>query len=279
MLPDDLAIASVELTVVDLDRSAAFYAGVLGLTVHATAPGRAGLGGPDRVILELVEERRARPLPERAPGLFHVALRVPDRPALARVLRSLARHRVPTGASDHGVSEALYLDDPDGNGLEVYSDRPRDRWPRAQGTLAMGTWPLDVADLAAEAADGPVDLPAGTAVGHLHLKVGDLDAARRFWADAVGFAVMAEMPGALFVAAGGYHHHLGLNTWRSRGRPVPDGPTAGLRRFTVTSADPQLAPGLRARLDRAGIAWRDTDGGLEIADPWGNTLAVAARAS
>jgi catechol 2,3-dioxygenase len=277
MLPDDLAIESVELTVADLERSVAFYGRVLGLTTHARAAGRAELGGPDRAFLALVEDRDATPLPERAPGLFHVAIRVPDRPALARVLRTLVRHRVPAGASDHGVSEALYLDDPDGNGLEIHRDRPRAEWPRAaDGGLAMGTWPLDVADLAAQAADGPIDLPAGTDIGHVHLKVGDLAAARAFWVDAVGLDLVVELPGALFTSAGGYHHHLGLNTWRSKGQPVPPRPTAGLRRFTVTSADPGLVSGLSHRLEAADIAVTRTEAGLEASDPWGNRVVARA---
>jgi catechol 2,3-dioxygenase len=140
----------------------------------------------------------------------------------------------------------------------------------------MGTWPLDVADLAAQAADGPIDLPAGTDIGHVHLKVGELPAAKAFWVDAVGLAPVVEVPGALFTSAGGYHHHLGLNIWRSRGQPVPAVPTTGLRRFTVTSADPGLVSGLSHRLEAADIAVTRTEAGLEASDPWGNRVVARA---
>jgi catechol 2,3-dioxygenase len=237
-LPPDAHIGEVCLTVSDLERSIAFYTDVLGCTEHERAPGRSALGARDgRVLIRLADDKHARPRLRRSSGLFHFAILVPDRAALGRSLRRLAERRWPlTGASDHLVSEALYLDDPDGLGIEIYRDRPRAEWTRDAGDVVMATDPLDLDDVAREpGAGGPWSgLDAGTIVGHVHLHVPDLDEAERLYCGEVGFATTSRRyPGALFVAAGDYHHHLGLNVWAGRGAPPPEPGTVGLDSFTI----------------------------------------------
>jgi catechol 2,3-dioxygenase len=239
-LPDDAHIGRVGLTVTDLVRSVAFYRDVLGFRA-STRDGRiahlGAAGGP--VLVELHETPNAIPKPRRSTGLYHFAILVPSRAALGRSLRRLTeRHWPLTGASDHLVSEALYLDDPDGLGIEIYRDRPRHEWPRRNGQLAMATDPLDVQGVhdepGAEAAWTGLD--AGTVIGHVHLHVPHLDAAEALYCGRIGFdPTVRGYPGALFVAAGGYHHHLGLNTWTGIGAPPPPEHAVGLRSFTIES--------------------------------------------
>ncbi|WP_155931814.1 VOC family protein [Methylopila sp. 73B] len=205
-LPDGLRLGVAELAVSDLGRSVAFYEDVVGLRTLDREARVATLGGTGgSAVLRLAETPGARPKPKDAPGLFHVAILLPERRDLAVVLARLARDRLRIGASDHLVSEALYLDDPDGNGLEIYRDRPKAEWPYRNGALRMATEPMAAQEVLAELSPG-VDLdaamPAGTVVGHVHLQVGDLAAARSFWIDAVGFALTTTYPGALFMSAG-----------------------------------------------------------------------------
>jgi catechol 2,3-dioxygenase len=240
-LPPDAQIGEVSLTVSDLERSMAFYTDVLGFTEYERAAGRSALGPRDgRVLVRLGEHRGARPRVQRSGGLFHFAILVSDRAALGRSLRRLAERQWPlTGASDHLVSEALYLDDPDGLGIEIYRDRPRTEWTRDAGEVVMATDPLDVDGVAREAgAERPWSgLDADTSVGHVHLQVPDLDDAERLYCDEVGFAAtLRRYPGALFVAAGDYHHHLGLNVWAGRGAPPPEPGTVGLDSFTIEAS-------------------------------------------
>jgi catechol 2,3-dioxygenase len=197
------------------------------------------------VLIELHERKGAIPKPRRTTGLYHFAILVPSRAALGRSLRRLAEMRWPiSGAADHLVSEALYLDDPDGLGIEIYRDRPRDTWRVVDGELAMATDPLDVQDVADEpGAEMPwTGLEAGTVMGHVHLHVPHLDTAETFYCGRIGFdPIVRRYPGALFVAAGGYHHHLGLNVWAGIGAPPPPENAVGLRSFTIESADVQPA--------------------------------------
>lgn len=240
-LPADAHIGQVSLTVRDLDRSLLFYREVLGFA-ESRRSGRvltlAAEGG--RTVLELHERTTAIPKPRRSAGLYHFAILVPSRAALGRSLRRLADNHWPiSGAADHLVSEALYLEDPDGLGIEIYRDRPRDTWRHsAVGELAMASDPLDLPSLYEEpGAESPwIGLDAGTVIGHVHLQTSHLDAAEAFYCGRVGFApVVRSYPGALFVAAGAYHHHLGLNTWAGIGAPPPPENAVGLRAFTIES--------------------------------------------
>jgi catechol 2,3-dioxygenase len=273
-LPATLRLGAVHLGVSDLDRSVAFYQDALGLRQQRREDPVAalGAGGDDLVVLH--EEPGARPAGRHA-GLYHFALLHPSRTELARAAQRLALTRTPIdGASDHGVSEAIYLPDPDGNGIELYADRPREQWPPVQGgeRVAMFTRALDLQGLLAGVAR---DEPArhsdpGLRMGHVHLHVGDLEAARAFYVDVVGFQVMTSMPSALFLAAGDYHHHLGANTWRGEGvGPAPAG-TVGLREWTIV-LDPESLAAVRGRIAAAGLG----DGDV-VEDPWGIRLRFVA---
>jgi catechol 2,3-dioxygenase len=240
-LPSDAHIGRVSLTVSDLDRSVSFYRDVLGFEGERREGRSSHLAPPGgRVLIELHELTTAVPKPRRSTGLYHFAILVPSRTALGRSLHRLAEQRWPlTGASDHLVSEALYLNDPDGLGIEIYRDRPRESWATVDGQVAMATEPLDLQALLEEAGDGASwsGLEAATVMGHVHLHVPHLDAAEAFYCGRVGFEpTQRSYPGALFVAAGGYHHHLGLNTWTGIGAPPPPEHAVGLRSFTVESA-------------------------------------------
>ena len=246
-------LLGARLRVASLARSRAFYAGVLGLEPHAGRPGELllRLPGATRPLLTLVETPGAPPAPAEAPGLFHLAFLVPDRPALARVLRRLAEAQVPlAGLSDHGVSEAIYLSDPDGNGLEIYVDRPRAEWPSKAGKLEMYTRHLDVPNLlATDPAAGAAGLPSGTRLGHVHLRVGSLAEAERFFTGTLGLDVTVRgYPGALFFAADGYHHHVGANTWGVR----PGATTAGAAGLDAVYVSAASATAPRTVLDPDG---------------------------
>ncbi|GLK78888.1 VOC family protein [Methylopila turkensis] len=274
-LPDALRLGVAELAVSDLGRSVAFYERVVGLRTLDREGRVATLGGAGgEGVIRLVETPGAAPKPRAAAGLFHIAILLPERRDLGLTLARLLREGVRRlGASDHLVSEALYLDDPDGNGLEIYRDRPEAEWPRENGALKMATEPMDrdgVLALLGAGADLDAPQPAGTRLGHVHLQVGDLAAARAFWIDAVGFALTTTYPGALFMSAGGYHHHLAANVWSSRGSgPAPEG-SAGLRSFEILLPDGGAVEEVAARLRAAGVATRERDG-LEASDPWGST--------
>ena len=277
-------IGAVRLTVHDLDRSRAFYEQALGLTAHSRPDGVLALGARGgRVLLELAGDGAARPLERRAPGLFHFAVLMPGRRELAEALIRLLRAGWPlSGASDHLVSEALYLDDPDGNGIEIYRDRPRPEWPREGGVLQMATLPLDLDDLVRELAGRPGALeeippfaPAGAVLGHVHLQVAELRDVEAFYAGVLGFEVTVRgYPGALFVSAGGYHHHIGLNTWHSAGSQ-PQAPGAvGLRSFDVVLPGAESLREVLARIDAAGLPREDRDGGAVVRDPSGNAVLL-----
>ena len=236
-LPADAHIGQVSLTVRDLQRSLPFYRDILGF--DEVAPGRLAPPG-GRVLIELHERTGAIAKPRRSSGLFHFAILVPSRAALGRSLRRLAEKHWPmSGAADHLVSEALYLSDPDGLGIEIYRDRPRDTWRVVDGEMAMATDPLDLQSLVEEPGAEAAwhGLEAATIMGHVHLHVPHLDTAEAFYCGRVGFdPIVRRYPGALFVSAGGYHHHLGLNTWSGIGAPPPPENAVGLRAFTIESA-------------------------------------------
>ncbi|HEV2754046.1 MAG TPA: VOC family protein [Solirubrobacteraceae bacterium] len=273
-LPAALRLGAVELTVGDLGRSVAFYEGSLGLQVHRREGVRAAMGAGGEDLLRLAEEPGARPAGRHA-GLFHLALLYPGRTELAGALARLVAARTPlSGAADHGVSEALYLADPDGNGLELYADRPREQWPApaAPGErVGMFTAPLDVRDLLQAAGDNaPPAAPPRLIMGHVHLHVGDIAQGLGFYRDVLGFELMQEFGGtAAFVSAGGYHHHLAFNVWRGQGvGPAPAG-TVGLREWTVVLETAQQVDAVRARATAAdAIVEDDPGGGLLARDPW-----------
>ena len=234
------------------------------------------LGAPGEPFLELHGDRSAPPLNRRATGLYHFAILMPTRADLARSLRRIAEARWPLdGASDHLVSEALYLSDPDGNGIEIYRDRPREHWRRREGRLEMATIPLDLDTLLVESGDASASVPPGTTIGHVHLQVADLDEAERFYSGALGLDVTVRgYPGALFVSAGGYHHHLGLNTWHSAGAPPPPPGSVGLRSFEVRLPDRAAFEHTFERVRAAGIEGETVDGGVLVRDPSGNGVLL-----
>ena len=275
-------MGTVRLTVSDLPRSRAFYEETLGLQATELDGGELAFGtGPGRALVELRGDRSAPPLDRRATGLFHLAILHPIRLGLAHALARVAETRWPLdGASDHLVSEALYLSDPDGNGIEIYRDRPRDEWRRVDGQLQMATLPLDLRSVASEldAAPGPqAHAPAETTIGHVHLQVAELDQVESFYAGVLGFDVMVRgYPGALFVAAGGYHHHLGLNTWQSAGSGAPVPGAVGLRSYEILLPDAAELERVTARLSDAGLPI-ETDsalGGSLVRDPSGNAVLL-----
>jgi catechol 2,3-dioxygenase len=244
-------LGAVHLTVTDLDRSVGFMQDAIGLRQHSREDGTAAMGaGADDVVV-LHENPAARP-PGRTAGLFHFALLFPSREELARSLQRVAATRTPiTGASDHGVSEAIYLNDPDDNGIELYVDRPVDAWPaprRSGERVGMFTEPLDLDDLMGTiAGQEPVrHAEEGLRLGHMHLHVSDLDAAMRWYADELGLEEMTRYPGAGFVAWDGYHHHLGINTWRGEGIPPAPDDAVGLHHW-VAYADDAPADGRMLR--------------------------------
>jgi catechol 2,3-dioxygenase len=270
--PAHTRLGPVRLQVADLERSLAWYGPVLGLRVVERGASGATLapqtGGP--VLIELFERAGAAPAGNRL-GLFHVALLLPDRAALGAFLRHLAALGVRAGAADHLVSEALYLSDPDGQGIEVYADRPRDQWRVAGRELQMDTLALDARDLVRAAGDRTWHgAPAGTVVGHVHLHVGDLAAAERFYHHGLGLDRMVwRYPGAVFLAAGGYHHHLGLNTWATGGR-AGDG-DARLLEWTFVLPSGADVAAATASLEAAGFS---VDGEGRAADPWGTVVRM-----
>lgn len=267
-------LGSVSLTVTDLARSAAFYTENVGLALLDQEGAEARLGSGDSVLLHLVENAAAKHRPGTT-GLYHFALLLPSRAALASALRRLVATRTRlSGASDHGVSEALYLSDPDKIGIEIYRDRPRSAWPQSGDGLAMVTEALDLEDLLAEGGQAE---EGGTTLGHVHLHVSQLSAAQKFYVDIFGFELMQRYGGqALFVAAGGYHHHIGLNIWQGVGAPPPLEPATGLRHFEIVLADAAEWAGLQERLDTAGVPWLAVGDRIHLRDPSGNGIVVVA---
>jgi catechol 2,3-dioxygenase len=290
-LPDGTYIGHVHLQVSDLGRALGFYEELLGFkraletahpprvaeTVALSATGAA----PYRLLL--TERRQAGPKPPRTTGLYHLAIRFPGRRALARVFARLVAHRyLLHGASDHKVSEAIYLSDPDGIGIELYADRPSKEWPREGDQVAMATDPLDVQALLAEA--GLDDEPwqgahPGTDIGHVHLHVSDLGRAEAFYHGILGLDVTQRgYPGALFLSAGGYHHHVGLNVWAGQGAPRPPENAVGMLSFALRIPGEAAWRALLARAEAAGLEYaaRDTEQGTSalLVDPDGNGVEV-----
>jgi catechol 2,3-dioxygenase len=273
---------ALRLKVADLGRVQRFYEDVIGLRMlDSDDVGRLGAAG--RTAVELMASPGARPRPPGTTGLFHLAIVVPGRAELAGALARITRAgwRL-TGASDHLVSEALYVNDPEGNGIEIYRDRPRSEWQYQNGEIRMSTLPLDVDRLLADLRDDGPDndaMPAGTRIGHVHLNVADLDEAQAFYSGVLGFDVTVRgYPGALFLSTGGYHHHIGVNTWAGLGAPAPPEGSRGLEWFELIVEDQRHLAGLEERLGRAEAEHDPVAGGILTRDPSGNGVLVRAAA-
>ena len=279
-IPAATRMGAVHLTVSSLARSLEFYRESIGLDVLGESADRATLGaGPTR-LLELVEVPGAQPAPGRT-GLFHFALLLPDRRSLARWVAHAVRTRVRlAGASDHFVSEAIYLSDPDRHGIEIYADRPRELW---EGEVAerMGTDPLDLDGLLGELDDPETAAfdgqPGDTAMGHVHLQVAQIPPSIDFYRDLLGFGLMAEYGGqAAFLSAGGYHHHVGANTWRSGGAGAPPPGAAALRHFEIVLPDTAARDRLAERIAASGVTVEEHSDGPLVRDPSSNALTLLA---
>lgn len=272
-------VGMVTLKVADLRRSLAFYGGLIGLAALEQGAGAATLGAGGRPILALEEIPGARAQPLRTTGLYHAAILFPDRRSLGVKIAQLAAAGLSIGQGDHLVSEAFYLSDPDGNGLELYRDRPRSEWEWDGNNVRMATDPVDVEGMFAEVGDmqqamAEVAAPAGTKLGHMHLRVADVPLAEKFYVDALGFDVTARWHGALFVSAGGYHHHIGLNSWESRGgAPAPEN-SAGLREFSLLLPSREEVEKVAERVTAAGYAAQDTGGSVLLRDPFENRIRL-----
>ncbi len=283
----NLRIRSVQLDVGELSRSIDFYERVLGLPLISRDEHQARLGlDPLHPALVLGDIATPTPLPPSTTGLFHVAWLHPSRAALAESVRRVAGARWPfEGASDHGVSEALYLSDPDGLGIEIYVDRPREQWQPGSGGrgVRMVTLPLDLDDLLAQYQDDPGSTVAPqTGIGHVHMKVSDVPRAASFYRDALGLEERAQLPAAAFLAAGGYHHHIGLNSWQSHGADGAPDTAPGLRRVELELSDTDALDALERTLAEAGTqpaVARDSSDELAVRDPDGQLLSFSYTGS
>jgi len=269
----DTTIGAVSLTIPDLERSIRFYQDVLGMPLLKQEGHAAHLGAGDRELLILAEEPGAQRPPNRSTGLYHIAIRVPSRLDLARALHWLAEANFPPqGFANHGVSEAIYLADPDGNGIEIYRDYPRRDWPYRHGQLQMVTDPLDVQGLLSELRDGvdspPPAMHPDTILGHIHLKVSDINKSQDFYCRVLGFDLVQRYgSSACFVSAGGYHHHIGMNTWESAGAPPSPEGTIGMRYFSVQLPDPQELERVLTNVRAAGLIAEKQGRGFLVRDP------------
>lgn len=277
----DTTLGYVRIAVSDMQRALDFYRNTLGFKVHQREATRARLGAGADDLLVLDELPNARHV-RRATGLYHFAIRVPSRVALAHSLKQLADTDTRLhGFADHLVSEAIYLADPDGNGIEIYRDRPRAEWRDERGDLKMGTEPLDVRGVLSELNGNGATwsgLERGTALGHMHLKVAHIADAEEFYCGILGFdLIMRYGPDALFVSAGGYHHHIGLNTWESAGAPPLPDDAVGLREFLVRVPNRAELDAISARVQNAGLSIQERGDEILVRDPSQNQIALAVR--
>lgn len=272
-----MRIGKVRLKVRDLDAVAGFYRDVLGLTVMAKDNREATLGNGRTLLVVLEADPALKPRDRRQAGLFHTAFLMPTRADLARWLGHAAEARVRLqGASDHIVSEAIYLADPEGNGIEVYADRPVSRWHGANGSIEMSTDPLDVQNLlAAGAGTRWTGFPEDGGIGHVHLQVGDTATADRFYRNVLGFDITVDYPGASFYGSGGYHHQLAGNIWNSRGAAHRPEDMAGLDEVEIIVRDPADIATVVARAETAGVATTKGAEGMILRDPWGTAVTLS----
>lgn len=269
-------IGAVGLIVRDLDRLTTYYRELLGLTVLEQTRQAAILGTGGVALLELSFRADALPDDPREAGLYHTAFLMPTRADLARWIVHASKSRVPiTGASDHDVSEAIYLDDPEGNGIEVYSDRPRERWRRDGEFIFQKTEALDIDAIVGEIDAGTAAYPSapeGLRVGHIHLRVGNVEKAEAFYCGVLGLNVTRRRTGASFISSDGYHHHVGVNTWHSTGASARNGKRAGLDWYALEVNDQSTLDGLKKRLCAASVTIAEIPGGFDAMDPWGIRL-------
>lgn len=280
-LPQETRLGAVRLQVADLGRSIAFYEDTLGMRTVARDASRADLAaqGDSPVLVRLEERAGAKPSGQGLLGLYHFAILLPDRPSLARFAQHLADRGLPAGASDHRVSEAFYLSDPDGLGIEVYADRPRESWQREGRQLMISTDPIDMRGLLASAKGTTwTGMPTGTVIGHVHLHVGDIAQGSAFFSEALGFDRMTwRYPGALFLGAGGYHHHLGTNIWAGPGARPPAEDDARLLEWTIEVPARTDVDGAAESLTRAGHDVQAAQAGdVVVTDPWGTVIRIRA---
>ncbi|MCG1004822.1 MULTISPECIES: VOC family protein [Halobacterium] len=272
-LPRETHIGRTALRVRDLDEMMGFYRDVVGLGILSQSDDATILGVADTPLLILEESEDALERHSSSAGLFHNAFRVPSREALGDALVRIREHWQLGGAADHDVSEALYLTDPEGNGIEIYRDYPRDEWPYSDdGTVHMGTYALDLEPIAA-AATGDPNLPDGTDVGHVHLEVSSLEEFRDFYVDLIGFEAQITVPAALFVSASGYHHHLGANTWSRRSKPASG---RGISWFEIVVPDTAVLTEIQARIEDSEYPVFETEDGISVIGP--DEIEVRLRA-
>jgi catechol 2,3-dioxygenase len=271
-------VGTVSLKVANLTRSLQFYTEIIGLRLFRQEGGTAQLGAGSRRILTLEEIPGAKPLARNTTGLYHAAILFPNRRALALKMAQIATLRYPFGQSDHLVSEAFYLSDPDENGLELYRDRPRSEWSWENGRVKMAIDPIDFqsffAGIQGSDVSSGVPAPDGTKLGHMHLRVADIPLAEAFYHGVLGFDITARMPNALFVSAGGYHHHLGMNTWESLGAKPPVEPSAGLREFSISLPNQAELERLVKQVKAAGVQVEEGAGESVILDPFQNRIRL-----
>src|SRR5215468_8444289 len=272
-----LHVGAVGLKVRDLARLTGYYGGVLGLAVLDRGKDSATLGAGDVPLLHLEHRPDAKPDDARSAGLYHTAFLMPTRSDLARWILHVARDKVPlTGASDHAVSEAFYLDDPEGNGVEVYCDRPAETWEWTGRDLKITTDPLDVESILQEVAPAATypGAPDGLRIGHVHLRVGDVARAEAFYRDAIGLDVTRRRQGATFMSSGRYHHHVAANVWHSAGAGRRNEQRAGLSWVSLEAADGSAFEAAKARLTQAGEKLAVTPTAIATVDPWGTRLRI-----
>ncbi|HEY2533475.1 MAG TPA: VOC family protein [Xanthobacteraceae bacterium] len=269
-------IGAVGMMVHDLDRLTAYYRDMLGLTVQERTRQGAILGVGGVPLLELIHRSDALADDPREAGLYHTAFLMPTRADLARWILHAAKTRVPiSGASDHDVSEAIYLDDPEGNGVEVYSDRPREKWLRDGKLILLKTDPLDIEAITREIDPRTATYPSapeGLRIGHVHLRVGNVARAEEFYCGALGLDVTRRHTGATFLSSGDYHHHVAVNVWHSNGAGIRNRKRAGLDWLAMEVNDEQTAAGVKRRLDAAGVTIDAIPGGFAARDPWGTSI-------
>jgi catechol 2,3-dioxygenase len=278
-LPDGFQLGPAALRVSGADRALDFYVNKVGLALRRRADASAMLGTDQEDVLRLDFKPGIAPRNYKESGLYHVAILVPDRSSLGSAIARLAASSVKLGAADHSVSEAIYLWDPDNNGIEIYRDRPREEWIWSGDQVQMKNSSLDFEGLLAQPdVEAKRPMTAGTRIGHVHLEVDDLERARKFYSEIIGFSPTAARPGALFMSAGGYHHHVAANVWESRNGPPPSPDTAGLSLMTFELPDENSMKALRTRLETATVEVKSSDNGFDFVDPWRTPVSVKLRA-